>query len=788
MSQLNINIGQAANDKTGDTIRVAFSKVNANFTELYATTGADVQLPSQTGNANKYLKTDGTTLSWGTVTQGASDRLVNGSLEAILDASGTINTPLFFPKTFTALLLPVYGGGTDGPYGGNAWEISVTFSADADGIVTTSVDNIFPITNNPGYKNGDSWTFHEADHGIPGYTFTLTLGNVVYPGGAGWTANVSTSEPPEYTPTVKSLGAIKLTSNGHSIVLGTDGYLTTESIHVQGSLKGVDGSTGSTGQVLTRQSNGGVAWADSTGGVSTSTRWDATPTEPGNNCPIYAELTPDHFQTFTQQSNLGIRNDGSWNIGSNYNGTGLYGLGNTATLYSNYGNVAIRVNDSQSYFTFGNNGTLTLPDGSTIGEGEWYSNNGVTLQNHDSDFSLQSGVSASANGRAAIHSQNDSGSIQLSVTTDSHNNIVTISNNSNNWTFGTDGGLTLPLGGYITAPSAMGSNTVIQAPVSNRALLQNSDGTNLVAADDQGVAMTTARGTVQFGYNLEAPGVPTHFHINKLNQSFDLFFGDDSNYFHLPAGGGSPVIGANDTNSGQKLWTFGQDGSLTLPQSNSGAAVISAGAVGLEFTSNGHALQLGTDGTLIVPGDIKSVADTGDVVIHANNGTQRTWTFGGDGSTTFPDSTRQTTAYAGSQIRQTTVTLTPADLAGLNSYPGKTLVSAAGLTSNQVIVVTALEFSLTYNTTPYTTTANLYLNYSGNYLTVAQAIPAGNTTANNNTGMLTSSKNTYRYVQNGMVDGDFPPQQDVILMSDGAISNGNSDLRVRVTYIITGLF
>ena len=74
------------------------------------------------------------------------------------------------------------------------------------------------------------------------------------------------------------------------------------------------------------------------------------------------------------------------------------------------------------------------------------------------------------------------------------------SSNTSTWTFGTDGGLTLPLGGYITAPSAMGSNTVIQAPVSNRALLQNSDGTNLVAADDQGVAMTTVRGTVQFGY------------------------------------------------------------------------------------------------------------------------------------------------------------------------------------------------------------------------------------------------------------------------------------------------
>jgi hypothetical protein len=39
MSKLIVNIGATANDKTGDTIRAAFDKVNANFTELYTLTG-----------------------------------------------------------------------------------------------------------------------------------------------------------------------------------------------------------------------------------------------------------------------------------------------------------------------------------------------------------------------------------------------------------------------------------------------------------------------------------------------------------------------------------------------------------------------------------------------------------------------------------------------------------------------------------------------------------------------------------------------------------------------------
>ncbi len=68
MARLNINIGTTANDKTGDPLRTAFDKVNQNFVELYAHVGADTQIPSQSGNNGKYLTTNGTTLSWSTVT------------------------------------------------------------------------------------------------------------------------------------------------------------------------------------------------------------------------------------------------------------------------------------------------------------------------------------------------------------------------------------------------------------------------------------------------------------------------------------------------------------------------------------------------------------------------------------------------------------------------------------------------------------------------------------------------------------------------------------------------
>ena len=44
-----------------------------------------------------------------------------------------------------------------------------------------------------------------------------------------------------------------------------------------------------------------------------------------------------------------------------------------------------------------------------------------------------------------------------------------------------------------------------------------------------------------------------------------------------------------------------------------------------------------TVGDLTVSGEIKTAASTGDVVVEANDGTARTWTFGGDGILSLPD-------------------------------------------------------------------------------------------------------------------------------------------------------
>ena len=50
MAKKNINIGQSVNDKTGDTLRSAFDKINQNFTELYNATGGGLDLLAVASN------------------------------------------------------------------------------------------------------------------------------------------------------------------------------------------------------------------------------------------------------------------------------------------------------------------------------------------------------------------------------------------------------------------------------------------------------------------------------------------------------------------------------------------------------------------------------------------------------------------------------------------------------------------------------------------------------------------------------------------------------------------
>ena len=246
MAKQIINIGSAVNDKSGDPLRTAFQKVNANFTELYNTAAADATDRLVNGTAQVVLDEIGMLTIPGTIA--LPDGIITGNDNTdpgiVLGSSnksvfvrtlsgvnmniwkfgtdGELSVPSLFPLTFTAVLDTAHMTPsvalTDAP-----WTMDVTFSIFEGGLVT-EVEQIFPIVGNPGYVSGYSFTFTEADHGIPGYRFDLELQDVVLPGGAGWTANIAVSAPPALPASLTSPQALVLhgdtsvvIANGHGI-------------------------------------------------------------------------------------------------------------------------------------------------------------------------------------------------------------------------------------------------------------------------------------------------------------------------------------------------------------------------------------------------------------------------------------------------------------------------------------------------------------------------------------------------------------------------------------------
>lgn len=284
MVQKIIQLGLA--DKgNGDPLRIAFGKVNDNFTELYNHVSAgvvvDATAPADPGEGDLWWDPESGRMyvyyatSWvdaspvdgagisstnelvngaHTVSLGADgnlsvpDRITfsddtwqstafigtaynlrnspTGSLYLELEDNGTLTVPHLFPKTFTATVNSAhyYGEGSL-TLTGDAWYFSVTFNAVSDGTIETVITNDTPWSSNPGYTNGIVFRFTEADHGVPGYTFDLTLTDIQNPGPMMYTTNLAASIAPTLPATIKNGESIKLTADATSWIFGADGKI-----------------------------------------------------------------------------------------------------------------------------------------------------------------------------------------------------------------------------------------------------------------------------------------------------------------------------------------------------------------------------------------------------------------------------------------------------------------------------------------------------------------------------------------------------------------------------------
>ena len=434
---------------------------------------------------------------------------------------------------------------------------------------------------------------------------------------------LTASTLPPY-PTVQT---DRLTSGTTAIVLLENGSLT---LPEGGVIKNYDGSTyGSSGGLSISDFGRGFTDTLDAGKITTSKLYNRPANLSLNN---HFELSVDDGGTVHLPDQSMIMGATLKTVPGNYAGITAGPVGHDedswvwvdndgATIATKYNNLVPHT------WTFDNNGYLNLPGGTSYIVGGTNTVNiqpnglpgssVLTLSNTSVELGSQAGMELRTN-------LNGEGSPKI-------------------WNFGTDGTLSLP----------------------GKLIAQASD-----------------NGSISFSNN----GVDEHGYI-KVDSGYNMVIAADNNVYIKSAGSDRISIGATTTeisasngvllSAGSKTLSLGYDGTITLPENFRFAdihgssvfadvafignlrthnTVYAGPADGVDaeptfrnlvaadlpeilistLTNNSYTVSLETDGTLTLPGDIKSAVGVGPVVIEANDGTARTWTFGEDGGLTFP--------------------------------------------------------------------------------------------------------------------------------------------------------
>ena len=247
-----------------------------------------------------------------------------------------------------------------------------------------------------------------------------------------------------------------------------------------------------------------------------------------------------------------------------------------------------------------------------------------------------------------------SGVLQYNTATKevSYSNEITV--NSNVWTFGTDGNLTLPAGGDILVDDGK----IISADGEDfKIIVQDSDdnGNRLDLVVTDGTNQATR-------VEVDIDGMQIHTNLLDVENQRNWTFKSDgttefpnytiSQYSSLKIKSGNP-------SSSTAIWTFGDDGALTLPAGGTiaegggftGAIKLTPAGGANEYQAlliyptaagDGDHIHLTAGGgttELYLGNDLQyvKIENGGNIRIQADNGVNgAAWTFGTDGSLTMP--------------------------------------------------------------------------------------------------------------------------------------------------------
>jgi hypothetical protein len=366
MTQKRINTGTSPNKGDGDPLRTAFGKINDNFDELYATdTATKYHMGDDVQFVNVELDGDGVPTGMITVQSGfdtsmpvyikGANAMRNGTGGNVIIEAGA--PPLAAPEQL------IQGGG---PYDGTVGDIEIAGNQ-------TTIDSL-----------GNVWTFHkDGTTHFPNYTFPATHGAAGQTLVDNGTGVLSWSTPSGGGISISDFGdgfsltaADKIVTNK---LYSTNATQPTQHYRLELDTNGVvvlpDGSIINGSTIRGVAGTGELNYTGITIGPDTNHREESW---------MYVDHTGSYIATQynTNQKLWQFKNDGSTILPSGAGfvkgDSGQLKVNDSTTLaldlrdssgrgfYTNGDGFSLRGNGSNTW-TFGTNGSLTLPGGSAIG-------------------------------------------------------------------------------------------------------------------------------------------------------------------------------------------------------------------------------------------------------------------------------------------------------------------------------------------------------------------------------------------------------------------------------------
>jgi hypothetical protein len=627
MAKQNINVGTAANDKKGDSLRAAFVKVNANFTELYTELGlvvdANLNLGAFEFAGSTLSTTDSSAIVIDQATTVTSNLSVGGDILPQTANGGDLGSSTLPWRSLYVSNNTIYIGGT-------AVGLDANGNLTTGGTVVGSTPAWANITGKPSFATVSTSGAYADLTGKPTIPTLvsqlandsgfLTSGGGLAIGdfGRGFTdtkdsGNITTSKLYNRPDNLALNNHYELSVTNGGVVTLPDGSIINGATlkTIAGNYAGITAGPASPAG----KDEDSWVWVDNDGAtISTKTSTSNFQWKFDNN----GQLTlPSGSSRVTSYGQLTIETDNS--------GSGMYANATGVNLLYANTNVTLRSNTAGTTkdWLFAADGALTIP-------GDIKSDSNINIDINLSDSTLRrwsfgedgdtvfpNNVSINYSGgniqypriiadsgkAFSVQGQGTSGSAALSWTVDpdaaGQYAAVAVSKGGGDnlakvvlqaqsdsgdvatvklWKFDETGKLTLPQGGVIdegNSPTGVGKNITLkpQGGTSTQALL---------------IYPT-------------AGGEGDHIHLTAGGGSTELYLGDDDHYVKL-ASNGFVVIKADDGVSG-KVWGFSPDGTTSIP-----GDIKSDGNINIEINLSDSTLRrwsFGEDGDLETPGGIQ---------------------------------------------------------------------------------------------------------------------------------------------------------------------------------------